>query len=167
MTARPGGVARRLRLSGAMLAVLLAFSAGAARADGKGVFVSNCAVCHQSDGKGVAGVYPPLAGSAGRYVVLNDGRAYLIDVVSFGMSGKLEIAGDTVEGDMPPWPQLSNRDVAAVLDYVLTGLNAGVLPKNFAPITAAEVKTERAKALSTTQVHDERDALIKKLRAAE
>jgi mono/diheme cytochrome c family protein len=154
---------RRFWLSASLLAGALAIYAGSAHADGKGVFIANCAACHQADGKGVAGVYPPLASSVGRYVALKDGRVYLIDVVSFGMSGKLNVGGDTIEGDMPPWPQLSDKDVAAVLDYVLTGMNAGSLPKGFKPITATEVKTERSKSLSAAQVHDERDPVVKAL----
>lgn len=146
-----------------MLAAMLAGGAGAAWADGSGVYLSNCAVCHQPDGKGVEGVYPPLAGSVGRYVALKDGRAYLINVLSFGMSGAIEAGGESIEGDMPPWPQLSDQQVADVLNYVLHGLNAKLLPRGFTPITAAQVKAERAKQLSAGAVHGEREALMKAL----
>ena len=120
-------------------------------------------MCHQPDGKGAPSVYPPLAGSVGRYVALKDGRSYIIDVVSFGMGGKIESGGDSFEGDMPPWPQLSNQDVADVLTYVLTDLNAKLLPADFKPISADEVKAERAKPLTAAAVHAERDSLIKEL----
>jgi hypothetical protein len=108
-------------------------------------------------------VYPPLADSVGRYVALKEGRVYLIDVVSFGMGGKIESAGDSFEGDMPPWPQLSDQDVADVLDYVLTGLNPKVLPKDFKPISADEVKSERTKQLSSAAIRTERESLMKGL----
>ena len=134
-----------------------------AQADGHGVFISNCAVCHQPDGKGAPSVYPPLAGSVGRYVALKEGRTYVIDVVSFGMGGKIDSGGDSFEGDMPPWPQLNDDEVAAVLTYVLTGLNAKLLPADFKPISADEVKAERAKQLTAAAVHTERDSLIKDL----
>jgi mono/diheme cytochrome c family protein len=141
----------------------LAAGGSIARADGHGIFISNCAVCHQPDGKGAPSVYPPLAGSVGRYVALKEGRAYVIDVVSFGMGGKIDSGGDSFEGDMPPWPQLSDQDVADVLTYVLTGLNAKLLPADFKPISADEVKAERVKKLTAAGVHAERDALIKEL----
>ncbi|HZO82458.1 MAG TPA: cytochrome c [Candidatus Binataceae bacterium] len=136
-----------------------------ARADGQGIFVSNCAVCHQADGNGVAGVYPPLAGSVGRYVTLKGGRAYLIHVLSNGMGGKIQVGSESFEGDMPPWPQFNDQQMADVLDYVLTGLNAKLLPKDFKPITAAEVHAERAKQFSSEQLHAQRDALLKALGA--
>ena len=140
-----------------------AAGASTGRADSKGIFVSNCAVCHQPDGKGAPGVYPPLADSVGRYVALKDGRTYLIDVVTFGMGGKIESGGDSFEGDMPPWPQLSDQDVAGVLTYVLTGLNPKLLPADFKPISADEVKAERAKQLNAAAIHAERDSVIKEL----
>ena len=146
-----------------MCALALAAGAPAARADGHNVFISNCAVCHQPDGKGAPSVYPPLADTVGKYVALKDGRAYIIDVVSFGMGGKIDSAGDSFEGDMPPWPQLSDQEVADVLTYVLTSFNAKVLPADFKPISPDEVKAERAKQLTAAAVHSERDALIKQL----
>ncbi len=146
-----------------MCAIALAAGVSTARADGHGVFISNCAVCHQPDGKGAPSVYPPLADSVGRYVALKDGRTYVIDVVSFGMGGKIDSGGDSFEGDMPPWPQLSDQDVAEVLTYVLTGLNAKLLPADFKPISADEVKAERGKQLTAAGVHTERDSLIKEL----
>jgi mono/diheme cytochrome c family protein len=150
-------------LVAAVCTVALAVGAGPACADGHNVFISNCAVCHQPDGKGAPGVYPPLANSVGRYVALKDGRAYLIDVMSFGMGGKIESAGDSFEGDMPPWPQLSDEDVAQTLTYVLTGLNSKLLPADFKPISAEEVKAERAKQLTSATVHSERDSLMKEM----
>jgi len=144
-------------------AIALAAGASVARADGHNIFISNCAVCHQPDGKGAPSVYPPLAGSVGKYVALKEGRAYVIDVVSFGMGGKIDSAGDSFEGDMPPWPQLNDQDVADVLNYVLTSLNAKLLPTDFKPISPEEVKAERAKTLTAAAVHTERDALTKQL----
>jgi mono/diheme cytochrome c family protein len=144
-------------------AIALAAGVSTARADGHGVFISNCAVCHQPDGKGAPSVYPPLADSVGRYVAFKDGRTYVIDVVSFGMGGKIDSGGDSFEGDMPPWPQLSDQEVAEVLTYVLTGLNAKLLPADFKPISADEVKAERGKQLTAAGVHTERDSLIKEL----
>src|SRR5258708_27537644 len=137
-------MARLTWLFTAVCALALAAGASTARAEGKSIFVANCAVGHQPDGKGAPGVYPPLAGSVGRDVALKDGRNYLIDVLSFGMGGKIESGGDSFEGDMPPWPQLSDDDIAQVLTYVLTGLNSNLLPADFKPISAKEDKHKPA-----------------------
>ena len=153
----------RICLAVALCALALMAGAPAARADGHNTYISNCAVCHQPDGKGAPSVYPPLAGAVGKYVALKDGRTYIIDVVSFGMGGKIDSSGDSFEGDMPPWPQLSDQEVAEVLTYVLTSLNATALPADFKPISPDEVKTERSKQLTAAAVHTERDALMKQL----
>ena len=79
------------------------------------------------------------------------------------MGGKIDSSGDSFEGDMPPWPQLSDQEVAEVLTYVLTSLNATALPADFKPISPDEVKTERSKQLTAAAVHTERDALMKQL----
>ena len=46
------------------IALLLALiHYGLAHAGGADTFAARCAVCHQADGRGVPGVYPPLADS--------------------------------------------------------------------------------------------------------
>jgi mono/diheme cytochrome c family protein len=137
--------------------------AGGAKAASSAVFVTNCAVCHQSDGRGVPGLYPPLANSVGNYLRVNKGRAYLIQVVSFGMSGSLVSHGQSYSGYMPSWPQLNDQEIADALNEVLTRFNGGLLPKDFSRFTANEVKGVRAKQLSSTDVLKERQELMKEL----
>jgi mono/diheme cytochrome c family protein len=136
---------------------------GSADAATGAVFVSNCAVCHQPNAHGVPGVYPPLADQVGKYVHLKEGRAYLIKVLSFGMTGKFESNGSTYDGYMPSWPQLSDMQIAEALNEVLTMFNERLLPKDFAPLTAVEVAKYRAKPLSTSQVFKARQELMKAL----
>src|SRR6516225_4913379 len=150
-----------MRPTAVILGLALAVQAGVAGADGWGLFVSHCATCHQVTGKGVPGIYPPLAGSVGRYVAVSGGRAYLIHTVLNGMGGKIQVGSDTFEGDMASWSQLSDQEVADVLNYVLTAFNTKLLPKSFKPISAAEVKAGRAIRFSSAQLHAERDALLK------
>src|SRR5438477_6244452 len=56
---------------------------------GKKVFLANCATCHQATGSGVAGQYPPLAGS--EYVT--GGTRRLGMIVLKGLQGPLKVKG--------------------------------------------------------------------------
>jgi mono/diheme cytochrome c family protein len=134
-----------------------------ASAGGAEVFSSHCTICHQANGNGLPGMYPPLADSIGRDVKFPEGRAYLVHVVSFGLTGPISVHGQAYNGLMQSWPALSDDEIAQVLDFVLANFNAKLLPKNFSPLTAAEVKKDRARNISVGDVRKERDSLMKVL----
>ncbi len=131
-----------------------------AYASGASLFAQNCAVCHQPNGHGLPGFYPPLADTVGAYVRTAAGRAYLVHVVSFGMTGAIMSHGVQYNGLMQSWSQLSDADLAAVLNHVLTDFNSRLLPAGFKPYTAAEVASLRARHLSLGQVHAERAMVL-------
>jgi mono/diheme cytochrome c family protein len=58
------------------------------------------------------------------------------------------VEGKSYNGVMPPFRQLKDQEVADVLNYVLTAF----AKSKAKPITAAEVKAARAKALSPQDV---------------
>jgi len=70
---------------------------------GEKVYGSNCAACHQANGKG-AGPIKPLDGSA---VVRNADHGVQIQIVLHGVAN----------GAMPSWKALSDTDLAAVITY--------------------------------------------------
>jgi cytochrome c oxidase subunit II len=70
---------------------------------GEKVYASNCAACHQANGKG-AGPIKPLDGAA---VVLDKDKSKQINVLLKGQNN----------GAMPAWKQLSDTDIAAVITY--------------------------------------------------
>ena len=79
----------------------------------------HCATCHQKDGRGMAGVYPPL--DARRWLE-DDTR--LAKIVLHGLQGALRVRGEpygAAEGS-PPMPGfgalLDDREIAGVLTYV-------------------------------------------------
>jgi mono/diheme cytochrome c family protein len=146
------------------LALVLAIG-GIAHADGSEIFTSNCVICHQANAKGVPGMYPPLAESIGGYVTIPEGRAYLVHVVSFGLTGAISVHGMTYNGVMQSWAKFKDEDVAQVLNYLLTAFNAKLIPTNFAPLTADEVKKDRITDTALGDVHKEREALMKALAA--
>jgi mono/diheme cytochrome c family protein len=83
--------------------------------DGAAIFAGNCAVCHQTTGKGLPGVFPPLAGSS-----LVGGRdATLVQILLHGVQGTLTVNGTTFNSAMPAFgSQLSDAQIAAVLTYI-------------------------------------------------
>lgn len=130
-------------------------SGGIADASGAELFVAHCTVCHQADGQGIPGIYPPLANSAGDFVHTKDGRAYLAHVVSFGLNGPITVRGMPFNGFMQAWVHLSDEDIAQLLNHVLTSFNANLLPRDFAPFSAAEIKRDRSRPMTSTEVYHE------------
>jgi mono/diheme cytochrome c family protein/plastocyanin len=85
-------------------------------ARGKKIFVANCATCHQANGMGVAGQYPPLAGS--EYAL--GGTRRLGMIVLKGLQGPLQVRGAQYgSAVMQPWEKtLTDAKIADVLTYI-------------------------------------------------
>ena len=81
--------------------------------DGSAIYQGQCVACHQADGQGLTGAFPPLVGS--RWVVEDD--ATPIRILLFGMQGEIEVLGQTYNGLMPNL-NLSDEEIAAVLSYI-------------------------------------------------
>ncbi len=80
---------------------------------GKRVY-NNCISCHQTDGQGMEGSYPPLVGSDW---VLGS-KVRLSAILLHGLEGEIEVLGETYNDVMPPWSHLSDLQIASVLTYV-------------------------------------------------
>ncbi len=90
-------------------------AAGAAAAvDGKQVYGSKCAACHQASGLGVPGVFPPVAGAEW---VVGDEKV-LTQIVLHGVNGEMQVKGVTYKGTMPAWNTMSDEELAAVMSYM-------------------------------------------------
>lgn len=81
---------------------------------GKRVYEANCQACHQAEGQGIPGAFPPLAGSD----FLNADPTRAIDVVLHGLKGPIKVNGQAFDSIMPAM-RLSDEDTANVLTYVL------------------------------------------------
>lgn len=105
----------------AVLAAVLLPAAAAASAqeapDGRQVYLTDCAACHQGTGTGVPGSFPPLAGNSN----VQD-AAYVRTVITEGMSGPLEVNGVTYDGQMPALAQLTDAEIEAVIAYIQAGV---------------------------------------------
>lgn len=92
-----------------------AMAGAASAAAGAKVYTTNCSSCHQANGKGQPGVFPPLAGNA----VVTGPASKVIHIVKNGLSGKITVNGATYNGQMPAWKgTLSDSDIAAVVTYI-------------------------------------------------
>lgn len=103
-----------------------------------------CAACHQVNGEGSEGVYPPLKGWANRLASSEEGRRYLVQVVSFGMNDEVEIDGVSYIGYMPPNPQLKDKELADVLNYILKDLSKDKKVRKFSEKEVTRVRKNRA-----------------------
>jgi mono/diheme cytochrome c family protein len=90
-------------------------ASGTAKVDGAALFASLCAACHQANGQGLPGVFPPLAGSEWVQGQPSTAAAILLH----GVTGSLSVKGSTYNGAMPAFGgQLSDEQIAAVLTHV-------------------------------------------------
>jgi mono/diheme cytochrome c family protein len=84
---------------------------------GQTFFTQNCVVCHQANGAGIPGTYPPLAGSE----FVNGGSRRLGMILLKGLIGPITVEGHQFTGAvaMPPWgTSLTDKKIAAILTYV-------------------------------------------------
>ncbi len=84
-------------------------------AAGKALFDGTCATCHQPNGEGMAGVFPPLAKSD--YIAADKTR--LASVILHGLQGPVTVNGKDYNSVMPPMNQLTDDEVANIATYVL------------------------------------------------
>ncbi len=81
---------------------------------GQRVYRQQCMACHQANGEGVAGAFPPLNDTD--WVTGSKDR--LIRVVLNGLQGPIVVRGNSYDGVMTPFSHLSNQQIAAVLTYI-------------------------------------------------
>jgi mono/diheme cytochrome c family protein len=104
-------------------------------AEGKRIFGTNCAACHQTTGLGVAGAFPPLLGSEW----VTGPEQTVVRILLNGLGGALHVKGAVYNGMMPAWKEaLSDADIAHVASYIRQWS-----PNSAPPIAAATVATLR------------------------
>ena len=84
-------------------------------ADGGKVYSTVCAACHQAEGQGLAGAFPPLAESD--YLAAGSGPA--VEAVINGLSGPVTVNGKDYNAVMPNLSYLSDEEVADVVTFVM------------------------------------------------
>ncbi len=102
---------------------------------GEAVYYTYCVNCHQKDGGGATGRFPPLINTDW----VNGDKQRLINVILEGMEGAIQINGETYNGVMPQHGFLKDTDIANVLTYIRTNFG-----NKASAIEASEVAKQRA-----------------------
>ena len=77
------------------------------------IYKNNCANCHQTNGQGLAALYPPIAGSD--YLV---NKNSVICLIRYGQRGPIVVNGKRYNRPMPAQPQLSALEIAELTTYI-------------------------------------------------
>ena len=105
---------------------------------GKRIYAQTCFACHQTEGQGIPGVFPPLAKSD--YLMADKDRA--IHGVIKGQSGEMTVNDQKYNGVMPP-VLLTDEQIAHVLTFVRNSWgNSGEI------VTVEEVMKVHANSVS-------------------
>lgn len=129
----------------------------AGAADGARIYDDVCSACHQPDGTGKDGEFPPLAGNPDLFLAPD----FPVLVVLNGLRGPIETKGRSFDNVMPPLEVLSDQEIAAVVDFVRGHWGNGALaPADMPKVTPADVTEARRKAMTAEDVHALRKSLL-------
>lgn len=82
--------------------------------DGQALYKLHCANCHQENGQGLAGLYPPIAGSD----FLKKNKELVLCSMRNGLKDTIVVNGKTYRQPMPANTQLQALDVAEIATYI-------------------------------------------------
>ena len=106
---------------------------------GKKVFDTTCIACHQANGLGVPGQYPPLVAS--EWVTGSEER--LVRIVLHGLNGPITVEGKEYNNVMAPLGgALKDEQIANVLSYVRASW--GNTASEVSPETVGKVRADTA-----------------------
>ena len=114
---------------------------------------TNCAPCHQADGQGVVGAFPPLTDNAR---VQGDPRPFAALLID-GLHGPLEVDGVAYDEVMPGWGQLQDQELAAVMTYVRQSFGNDADPVDADLVAQVRQATDDRDELWTDQELEEFD----------
>jgi mono/diheme cytochrome c family protein len=118
---------------------------------GRGSYLGTCATCHQPDGTGLKGAFPPLAGSEW----VTGPPTVPIRIVLSGLQGPITVAGDSYSSVMLSHREsLSDEQVADILTYVRTAWGNASPPVTTAEVAAVRAETaDRAAAWTAEELN--------------
>src|SRR5436305_3228870 len=119
---------------------------------GKKIFAANCQTCHQANGQGVPGQYPPLAGSE----FTTGGSRRMGMIVLKGLQGPVKVKGQMYgSAVMQPWDKtLTDQKIADVMTYERSEWG-----NTASPVTAEQIAALRKELASHAESFSEQDIL--------
>lgn len=81
-----------------------------------GAYQTVCVTCHQAEGQGIPGAFPPLAGS--EWITGNP--EIPMRIVLLGLTGEIEVKGVKFNAVMPPPPGMTDAQIAEAITYART-----------------------------------------------
>lgn len=119
---------------------------------GKKVYTETCSGCHQNNGLGVPGQFPPLSGSDW---VLAEGPGRIVRLILNGIGGPIKVKGADFNNQMPPWKDvLSDEKVAAVATYIRQNKEWGNSMSGVTPEQVAAIRKKTADKADFWQAAD-------------
>jgi len=97
--------------------------------DGKSLYATNCMSCHQANGEGLKGAFPPLKGSP---IVLGNDLELYVNIIMLGYDARPEFAMMTAIGTDN---KLTPEDVTAIMNHERTSWG-----NNARTVTVEEIK---------------------------
>jgi cytochrome c oxidase cbb3-type subunit 2 len=97
--------------------------------DGKALYATHCQACHQENGEGLKGAFPPLKGST---VVLNENPELMVNIIVKGYDAREEFGAMPAVGTNAG---LKPEEIAAIMNHERTSWG-----NNARKVTDAEVK---------------------------
>ena len=82
--------------------------------EGRKLYITHCACCHQEDGTGFRRLFPPLA-TAGALPHAIDSAIYII---KNGLSGEIVVNGQVYNQPMPANNHLKDLEIAEIVTYL-------------------------------------------------
>lgn len=96
-------------------------------------YLIHCAGCHLADASGSPPRVPDVRGELGRLLAVTGGREYLIQVPGAATA------------------PVSDRELAAIVNYMLASFSSGTIPAGFEPFSETEVGRLRRNWLSNPE----------------
>ncbi len=95
------------------------------------LYSNNCQSCHQANGEGLKGAFPPLKGSK---IVLDDNSELMVDIIMNGYSGRVK-EGYPVMPGIGTTNNLKPEEIAAIMNHEKTSWG-----NNVKTVSTVEVK---------------------------